>query len=316
LLSVGIDIGGTDTKAGVVDEAGLVVGRLTAPSPSLSARAAEDSIVGLVEQLSEAWPVGAVGVGAAGWVDRDLASVRFSPHLAWRDEPLAARLADRLPLPVLVDNDANAAAWAEYSFGAGAGARILVLITLGTGIGGALVVEGKVFRGAFGLAGEWGHTAVVPQGHWCPCGNRGCWEQYASANALLREARQLVATGSPQAAALAALNESGGLTGAAVTALARQGDQASAELIGEMGTWLGLGLANVAAGLDPDVFVVGGGLSRAGGLLLDPARAAYARSLTGRGFRPLADIRPARLGNDAGLVGAADLARQAALASA
>ncbi|MDR1513219.1 MAG: ROK family glucokinase [Propionibacteriaceae bacterium] len=314
MLSIGVDIGGTKLAAGVVDEAGSILRRVDRLSPSGSARETEDAIVDAVGDLTRDHAVVAVGLGAAGWVDLAQTSIRFSPHLAWRDEPIAARLRERLPMPVLVDNDANVAAWAEYTHGAGRGARVMVLIALGTGIGGALVAAGEVFRGAWGMAGEWGHTTVVPQGHWCACGNRGCWEMYSSGNALVREAEQLIAAGGPRGEALARVaDEAGGLTGPLVTRLARQGDHAAGELIADVGTWLGLGLANLAAGLDPDVFVVGGGVCAAGDMLLGPARAAFARTLSGRGHRPVADIRQAGLRNDAGIVGAADLARRSVL---
>jgi glucokinase len=312
VLSIGIDIGGTKLAAGVVDPSGQIIDRIDRPAPVSSAAAAEKEIVDVVTELSARHAVGAVGIGAAGWVDAEQTTIRFSPHLAWRDEPIAQRLSERLPMPVIVDNDANVAAWAEYRHGAGQEAEAMVLITLGTGIGGALVLAGQVYRGAWGMAGEWGHTTLVPQGHWCACGNRGCWEMYASGHALVRDAGELLATGSPQAAALADAVAQHGLTGPLVTQLAAQGDQTSRELLAEVGTWLGLGLANLAAGLDPDVFVIGGGVSAAGDLLLDPAREAFARYLPGRGFRPLVPIRLAGLGVDAGLIGAADLASRAA----
>ena len=123
----------------------------------------------------------------------------FSPHLAWRNEPLKAQLSGRIDLPLIVDNDANAAAWAEYRFGAGRGTSVMVCLTLGTGIGGGLVINGQLFRGTYGMAGEWGHMISVPGGHRCECGNRGCWEQYASGNALVREARELARSNSPMA---------------------------------------------------------------------------------------------------------------------
>jgi glucokinase len=161
------------------------------------------------------------------------------------------------------------------------------------------------------VAGEFGHQIIVPQGHRCECGNRGCWEQYASGNALGREAKELAAANSPVAQSLIAA--AGGdlrqITGALVTRLALEGDQASQELVDDVGQWLGLGLANLAAALDPGTFVIGGGLSDAGGLLLEPTRRAFARNLTGRGFRPAAAVRPAALGPAAGLIGAADLSR-------
>ena len=143
-------------------------------------------------------------MGAAGFVDADRELVMFSPHLAWRREPLRKALADRLSRDVLIDNDANGAAWAEWRFGAGRGEPRLVCITLGTGIGGGLVVDGRLERGRFGMAGEFGHMVLVPGGLRCECGNRGCWEQYASGNALGREGRELAEGGSPVAAELLA----------------------------------------------------------------------------------------------------------------
>ena len=182
----------------MVDEQGTIL-EMLAPTPSHSPQAVEDAILQVVAELRSRHRVEAVGIGAAGWVDNEQAVVRFSPHLAWRSEPLKARLAERIDLPLIVDNDANAAAWAEYRFGAGRGSSVMVCITLGTGIGGGLVINGQLFRGTYGMAGEWGHMISVPGGHWCECGNRGCWEQYASGNALVREARALARTNSPTA---------------------------------------------------------------------------------------------------------------------
>jgi glucokinase len=246
-------------------------------------------------------------------VDNEQAVVRFSPHLAWRSEPLKARLAERIDLPLIVDNDANAAAWAEYRFGAGRGSSVMVCITLGTGIGGGLVINGQVFRGTYGMAGEWGHMISVPGGHWCECGNRGCWEQYASGNALVREARALVQTNSPTAYRLVQLvgSDPEQITGPGVTAAAIQGEPNAIELLADVGGWLGRGIANLAAALDPEVVVIGGGVSAAGDLLLLPAQQAFSRTLTGRGFREEARLELAHFRNDAGLVGAADLARHA-----
>lgn len=311
MLSIGIDIGGTKVAAGVVDDEGNVLRRLQRPTPSRSPEAVEDAIVEVVEELATSHDVGAVGIGAAGWVDTDQAIVRFSPHLAWRNEPLKARLNQRIDLPVIVDNDANAAAWAEYRYGAGRNASVMVCLTLGTGIGGAVVINGRLFRGRYGMAGEFGHMGVVPEGHWCPCGNRGCWEQYASGNSLVRDAKALLRENSPQVRGL--LDRIGGdidaLVGPDVTAAAMEGDQIAIELISDVGFWLGKGIANLAAALDPDLFVIGGGVSAAGDLLLTPAQQAFDRTLTGRGFRPPAQLVLAEFRNDAGLVGAADLAR-------
>ncbi len=310
MLSIGVDIGGTKVAAGVVTPDGTIIDRLVTPTPSAGPAVVEDVIVDVVGKLRRLHPlVAAVGVGAAGWVDSEQATVRFSPHLSWRNEPLRDRLRTRIDLPVIVDNDANAAAWAEYRFGAGKGTGVMVCITLGTGIGGALIIDGRLFRGSYGMAGEWGHMTIVPDGHWCACGNRGCWEQYASGNALVREANELIATGTPQAANLVLAAAGQPITGPLVTRTALAGDQPSSELLADVGTWLGRGMANLAAALDPELFVVGGGVSEAGALLLRPANSAFERTLTGRGYRPNANIKVAHFRNDAGLIGAADLAR-------
>ncbi|WP_435796431.1 ROK family glucokinase [Kitasatospora indigofera] len=316
LPTIGIDIGGTKVVAGVVDGEGKVLEKLRADTPdkNKSAKVVEDVIVDLVLRLADRHDVHAVGIGAAGWVDAERSRVLFAPHLNWRNEPLQEALSERLRFPVVVENDANAAAWAEWRFGAGRGEDHMVMLTLGTGIGGAVVRDGYVDRGKYGLAGEFGHMQVVPGGHRCPCGNRGCWEQYSSGNALVRDARELVAEESPVVEPLLALAGGAveGITGPLVTEAARAGDPVAIELLYEVGTWLGVGIANLAAALDPGRFVIGGGVSEAGDLLLGPAREAFRRTLTGRGFRPEAVVVHAALGNEAGLVGAADLARQVA----
>ena len=311
-LAVGVDIGGTKVAAGVVDPAGRVLARALRRTPSRDASAVEATIVEVVRELAAVHEVAAVGIGAAGFVDGTRSRVRFSPHLAWRDEPLRDALTAALALPVLVENDANAAAWAEWRFGAGRGETHLVCVTLGTGIGGGVVLDGAVQRGRFGMAGEFGHMVVVPEGRRCECGNRGCLEQYASGNVLGREARELALAGSPVAVGLleSVSGDVDALVGPVVTAAARAGDACAVELLGDVGHWLGVGMANLAAALDPGLFVVGGGVSDAGELLLRPAREAFRRTLTGRGYRPEAGIVRADLGPEAGLVGAADLARR------
>ncbi|QPP10419.1 ROK family glucokinase [Streptomyces bathyalis] len=311
--TVGIDIGGTKVMAGVVDADGQILEQVRAETPekSKSPRVVEDTIAELVLDLSDRHDVHAVGIGAAGWVDADRSRVLFAPHLAWRDEPLKDALTARLAVPVMVDNDANTAAWGEWRFGAGRGEDHLVMITLGTGIGGAILENGRVKRGKYGVAGEFGHMQVVPGGHRCPCGNRGCWEQYSSGNALVREARELAVAESPVAYGI--IERVGGhvseITGPLITELARDGDAMCTELLQDIGHWLGVGIANLAAALDPGGFVIGGGVSAADELLIDPAREAFKRHLTGRGYRPEATIAKAQLGPEAGMVGAADLAR-------
>jgi glucokinase len=315
-LAIGIDIGGTKVAGGVVDVDGTVIhrARRDTPARSKSPAVVEGTIVEVVAELMQlAGPttVAAVGIGAAGFVAADRATVVFAPHLSWRHEPLQEALQKRVAVPIFVDNDANAAVWAEWKFGAAQGQTHVMMITLGTGIGGGILINGQVQRGRFGIAGEFGHMQVVPGGHRCECGNRGCWEQYASGNALVREARSLFWANSPIASDLLDRAEGvvGNLTGPLITQAARDGDPTARELLGEIGNWLGVGIANLAAAFDPGMFVIGGGVSAAGDLLLDPARETFKRQLAGRGYRPEARIVVAQLGNEAGLIGAADLAR-------
>jgi glucokinase len=309
-LAIGVDIGGTKVTAGVVDEHGRLREVRRRETPTTSSTAVADVVAELVADLRVRHDVALVGVGAAGFVDATHSTVLFAPHLAWRNEPLQDAIGGRVGLPVMVENDANAAAWAEWRFGAAQGEDAVVGITLGTGIGGGIVLRGRLYRGRFGTAGEFGHMQVVPGGRRCECGNDGCWEQYASGNALAREARELAAAGSPLGSRLVALagGDATAITGPLVTQAAQRGDRAAVDLLARIGHWLGVGLANVAAALDPGIFVVGGGLSEAGELLIGPARTAFAETLTGRGFRPQARVVPARLGNDAGMIGAATLA--------
>ncbi len=313
-LTVGIDVGGTKVLAGVVDSTGNILARERRVTPGRDPQAVEDTIVDLIDSFTAKHDVAAVGIGAAGFVDASRARVMFAPHLNWRDEPLRDEVARRVRLPVVVDNDANAAAHAESRFGAGKGHRLVLCITLGTGIGGALVIDQRVFRGSNGMAGEFGHIQVVPDGHRCPCGNRGCWEQYASGNALVRDARELIEANSPVAHRLRQIvhGDASRLTGPQVTRAAVDGDPLAKELLQEIGNWLGVGLAGMAAAFDPDCIVVGGGVSAAGDLLLEPTRLAFSRSLVGRGHRQEPPILEAALGSDASFIGAADMARSAA----
>ena len=310
-LAIGVDIGGTKVAAGLVDESGAVVARARRLTPSRDPRAVEKTIADVVAEVRADHDIVGVGIGAAGFVDADRSRVMFAPHLAWRNEPLRDAVASAVGLPVIVENDANAAAWAEWRFGAAWGESRVVCVTLGTGIGGGIVIDGVVQRGRWGMAGEFGHMVVVPDGRRCECGNRGCLEQYASGNVLGREARELAAAGSPVTVPL--VERVGGdlsaLVGPVITEAAKDGDPVAIELFEEVGQWLGIGLANLAAALDPGIFVIGGGVSDADELLLRPARTSFRRTLTGRGYRPEPRIVKAALGPEAGLVGAADLAR-------
>ena len=312
-LAIGVDVGGTKVAAGVVDEQGRILAKLKRSTPAASPPLTEQAIADVVTELLDGHEVSAIGLGAAGFVDSARATMLFAPNLAWRDEPLKQRVEERLGRAVVVENDANASAWAEARFGAARGYRDVMLVAVGTGIGAAIIIGGELYRGRWGIAGEPGHVRVVPDGRLCGCGNRGCWEQYASGNALVAEAREF-ARRTPKGA-MRLLQLGGGLpegiSGPEITQAATEGDPAALRCFQTVGGWLGQGLADLAAILDPACFVIGGGVSEAGELLLEPARTAFERALTGRGHRPFAEITVAQLGENAGIVGAADLAREA-----
>ena len=312
MLTIGVDVGGTKVAAGLVDDEGTILRRTRRPTPSASPADVEDVIAACVQELCEdGVEVAAVGIGAAGFVTADRSTVLVAPNLSWRDEPLRQAVAARIGLPVVVENDANAAAWAEYRFGAGRGEDHLVVVTVGTGIGGGIVLDGRLHRGRFGIGAEFGHMQMVEGGRRCGCGQHGCWEQYCSGRALLHEAREIADVQRGFGRRLLELGggRPEGIEAIEVTQAAREGDRAALDCFDEIGGWLGQGLADLAAALDPGVFVIGGGVADAGELLLAPARRTFAKRLTGTASRPHAQIRLAQLGNDAGLVGAADLAR-------
>jgi glucokinase len=310
-LTIGVDVGGTKISAGVVNPDGSIVETRRRETPASEPRATEDAIIALIAELRRVHDVEAVGIGAAGYIDATRSTVLFAPNLAWRDEPLRSVIEGALDIPVVVENDANAAAWGEFRFGAGEDVDELLMVALGTGIGGGIVLDGTLFRGTFGIAGEFGHIKLVPDGRVCGCGNRGCWEQYASGSALVREVREVAATKSPSAAAILELadGDPDAISGQMITKAATAGDALCVEAFETIGGWVGRGLADLASIFDPGVVVIAGGVSEAGDLVMGPTRESFRKQLSGRGHRPEMEIRRAALGNSAGMAGAADLAR-------
>jgi glucokinase len=310
MKTVGIDIGGTKIAGALVNEAGEIIRDLKVPTPANDPVALQAAVVKMVEELRAGEQVSAVGVAAAGFIDANQSVVYYSPNLSWRNEPLKEKLEAELGLPVVIENDANAAGWAEYRFGAGAGYHHMMMLTIGTGVGGAIVANGELFRGGFGNGAELGHMNFVPKGKLCGCGQHGCLEQYGSGTALLNSAKELVASASEEAKRLKELSDSvPELTGNEVYKAIQEGDPGALRLLTELGSNLGLAVASLVAVLDPEIVVIGGGVSAAGELLLEPIRVAYLEHLPARGFRPELKIVGAQLHNDAGVVGAADLAR-------
>lgn len=312
MQAIGIDIGGTKIAGGVVTELGEIVAERRVPTDAGDSGAIVDAVVDMVRELRAEHPdVVAAGVAAPGFIDAAQSTVYYTPNIPWRNEPLRARLAERLDLPLTIDNDANAAGWAEFRFGAGRLASDMTMLTIGTGVGGAVIVQDRLLRGGFGTGGELGHLRVVPDGLPCGCGARGCIEQYGSGRALLRMANE-VADEQPTGAgrALAEVRASRGeLGGHDVSDLLQAGDEGALSALRELGGWLGQAAASLSVVLDPQVFVLGGGVAQAGELLLEPVREAYLAHLPARGYHPEPEFVIAELVNDAGVVGAADLAR-------
>jgi glucokinase len=310
-LTIGVDVGGTKIAAGVVDENGAILARTRVPTPA-DPQWAVGAIADAVTELRRDHEITAVGVGAPGYIDRARATVIMAPNIAWENEPLKARIEDLVHLPTVIENDANAAAWGEFRFGAAASHQDMIMVTVGTGIGGGIVIEGRMHRGSFGVAGEIGHLNMVPDGLPCGCGSKGCWEQYGSGRALRRYGREHAAADPVRGKRLLELNEGVAetITGSQITQAANEGDPLALDVYDELADWLGRGLADLASLFDPGVFVLGGGVSDSGRLLLDPVAKAFEKYLIGGVHRPRAEVVLATIGSAAGIIGAADLARQ------
>ncbi len=312
-LTIGIDVGGTKVLGGVVDESGKVLTTARKDTPRQGGAALTQTIADVAKELLAQHSVSSVGVSAAGFVSSDRKTMLATPNIAdWNGVDLDHELTKLIGLPVVIENDANAAAWGEAKFGAGQNQNHMMMLTVGTGIGGGIVVNGQLYRGAFGIAAEFGHVRVVPEGHLCGCGARGCFEQYASGNALLRHAREAI-NASPEVARNLLSRGDGtvaGITGQAITEAARDGDPVALAAFNTTGQWLGAGIASLCVLLDPACVVIGGGVIDAGEILLKPTRESLERNMPFAGKHPYPEIVAAKLGNEAGLVGVADLARR------
>lgn len=307
---IGVDLGGTKLLAGAVDPALEVHHRATRPAAGGDRAAVLNRLVGAVEEAVAAAgaPVAAVGFGIPSLIDRTRGIAVSTVHLPLADVPFGDLMTERLGLPVFFDNDANCAMLAEHRYGAARGTRHAVLLTLGTGIGGGLVVDGALVRGAVGAAAELGHMVVDMDGPRCQgnCPNRGCLEALCSGSAIGRMGAEAAAR-DPAGALGRALASGRDITGALVTELAHDGDPDALDCIRRAGEALGVGIANVVNIFNPEVVVIGGGVIAAGDLLLDPARETMmARALSPS--RDIARIVPARFGAESGMLGAAVLA--------
>lgn len=299
-LTIGFDVGGTNVRGGVITREGEILASRTVPT-SMDVEQLEADIVGIVEELRAEYTVDAVGLALAGFLDPSCEVVRFAPHLPWRQAHVQESLSRKLDMHVRLEHDANSAAWGEWRFGAGRGAEDWVFFAVGTGIGATLMTHDTIYRGAFGTAPEFGHIVVSPNGRQCSCGKRGCLERYASGTALpdtcadLREHYETSLPAEP--------------TGKEITQASRRGDPLAVAVMEDFSRWLGQGLSIVADVLDPELIVLGGGVSQDADLYLEGATKAMGQDIVGAGHRPLARVATAELGSAAGMIGVADLAR-------
>ena len=310
--TIGIDVGGTKVLGGVVDENGRVVASAKRDTPRQGGRVLTQTIADIARELMSKNDISSVGVCAAGFVSSDRKTMLATPNIAdWNGVDLDRELTGLIGIPVIIENDANAAAWGEAKFGAGRNQEHILMLTVGTGIGGGIVMNGSLYRGAFGIAAEFGHMRVVPEGHLCGCGGRGCFEQYASGTALLRHAREAVNANPEIARNLLSRGDGtvAGLTGSIIMEAARDGDSVALAAFTTTGQWLGAGIATLSVLLDPSCVVIGGGVIEAGEILLAPTREALERTMPFAGRHPYPQIVAAELGDEAGLVGVSDLAR-------
>jgi glucokinase len=308
--AIGIDVGGTKTAAVRIDGAGSVLAREVRQTPAEDMGATLDTMVETARAVLGS-EVETVGIAAAGLVEAGSGVLRFAPNLAWRDAQLVEFVGVALQLPTVADNDATAAAWGEFRCGAGQGYEHVLFVGVGTGIGGGVVADGQLMRGAHGFAGEIGHVIVEPGGDLCGCGNRGCWETVASGSTILRDGRRAISRHAHSMLVEISGGDSARMTGEMVTEAALAGDATARGIIVEVGHRLGEGIAGLVNIVDPEVVVIGGGAVAAGDLLLDSVRAAFLEAVEASDRRPEVPIVAAALGNDAGGVGAALLALEA-----
>jgi len=303
--AIGVDVGGTGTKAAIVDGDGQILARSERPTDT---SAGTKGIISVIDDLVSKAPelsveIAGVGVGLAGFVETSTGTVTFSPNITFDDPHVAAAVGARVDVPVIVDNDANAAVWGEYRFGTAKGLEHVAMVMIGTGVGSGFVVEGRVLRGASGAAAELGHIVIDPDGPPCPCGLRGCLEQFASGNAIKRMAMEAVEK-EPSSSILAFSGTASSINAKHVAQAARQLDETARTVLRTAGRALGIGLSNVVNIFDPQVIVLGGGVIAAGEPYLGPARDRLNEMNLAQRRRPTR-IDQSSLGNDAGVIGAA-----------
>lgn len=308
MYRIGIDLGGTNIAVGVVDDRHAIIAEASVPTGAF--RPAEEMVADMCRAVEmalakaglRAADCAGIGIGSPGTCDSAAGTVVRAYNLGWFNVPVCRMLHEHFGIPVHLSNDANCAALAETVAGAAVGCRDMILITLGTGVGGGIIIDGKIYAGMRSMGAELGHTLLVLDGEPCTCGRRGCWEAYSSATALIRQARQAAAE-HPESL-LAGAEE---ITGKTVFDAADRGDETANAVVDRFCDYLGAGVTNIVNALAPEVILIGGGISRQGERLLAPVRRYVERNCFGGLEGAIPIFAAARLGNDAGIIGAAAL---------
>ena len=309
-LIIGVDLGGTNIKGALLDAQGNIIAK---EQTATQANAGPETVAGRMSEMiasleglavSKGTDLLGIGIGVPGQPDSHLGTVVYAPSLRWRNIPLVEYLRRATALPIFLENDANLAALGEQWRGAGRGSVNMVMITIGTGIGGGLILNGRLYSGITGTAGEIGHTIIDPNGPICSCGRRGCLETMTSATAMVRMAKEAIDLGEATE-----LSRPENLDARDIIMAAQAGDKIADQIVKTSAYYLGLGLGNVINVFNPDAIVIGGGVSRAGEILFAPLR-AYTRACSLESAAEAVKLVPAELGNDAGSIGAAALVLQ------
>jgi glucokinase len=308
-LTIGIDIGGTKISAGVVDSSGNLIDSSRCSTPTEGGKELISSVINLIKEFNKKYEIKGIGISIAALISSDYGTIVGAPNIANLSKlNFVNEIKVEFELPIIIENDANAAMWAEFKFGNAKGLNPVMFFIIGTGVGGGLVIDGKLFKGANGIGAEFGHMCVVPNGLLCGCGSKGCIEQYASGGALIRYANEALLANPDKSEEVLSFGE-GKLSGTALTKAAKAGNELALAAFSKQADWLGLACASYSLIIDPQAIIIGGGVVDAGELFLAPVRAAM------RKYMPFAEshvppkIIAAKFGNDAGLIGAADLVR-------
>ena len=308
-LTIGIDIGGTKISAGVVDSSGNLIDSSRCSTPAEGGKELISSVINLIKEFNKKYEIKGIGISIAALISSDYGTIVGAPNIANLSKlHFVNEIKEKFELPIIIENDANAAMWAEFKFGNAKSLNPVMFFIIGTGVGGGLVIDGKLFKGVNGIGAEFGHMCVVPDGLSCGCGSKGCLEQYASGGALIRYANEALLANPDKSEEVLSFGE-GKLSGTALTKAAKAGNELALAAFSKQADWLGLACASYSLIIDPQAIIIGGGVVDAGELFLAPVRAAM------RKYMPFAEshvppkIIAAKFGNDAGLIGAADLVR-------